>query len=296
MIKIKRADINYIASEFLEKVWELVTKNRLPSCKYKANSELLDRVRSLYTTKASDLKDQSKSFIKFVQSNEFDETALINTFFDYEKVINWQIKEAGPLGYWLATRLSIKTCPYCNRQYTFTIKTDNGVKRIRPQFDHFYPKSEYPYLALSFYNLIPCCPTCNHTKKNEEISIHPYETSFGDECKFKIVDFVDRLLSLDNFDSKFKLDFTSNNNNISVFGLKELYNQHDDYVSEIVFKSKAYNDGYYESVKKTFSRLGLSSSQMDTLIFGNYVDVAKHENRPLSKLTKDLLDQIKGSD
>lgn len=32
------------------------------------------------------------------------------------------------------------------------------------QFNHFYDKGTYPYLALSFYNLIPSCSTCNSSK------------------------------------------------------------------------------------------------------------------------------------
>mgnify|MGYP000006537395 CR=1 FL=1 len=60
--------------------------------------------------------------------------------------------------------LNLSVCPYCNRQYIFG--TDNN-RKVGAQFDHFYSKSKYPYLALSFYNLIPCCPTCNKAKGEE---------------------------------------------------------------------------------------------------------------------------------
>ena len=66
--------------------------------------------------------------------------------------------------------LDIKVCPYCNRQYIFNV--DNG-RKVSAQFDHFYSKSEYPYLALSFYNLIQCCPTCNKAKGETQIAIQP---------------------------------------------------------------------------------------------------------------------------
>lgn len=58
--------------------------------------------------------------------------------------------------------LNIRTCPYCNRQYTFTI--DNKHTKTAPEYDHFYDKAHYPLLAVSFYNLIPSCHTCNHIK------------------------------------------------------------------------------------------------------------------------------------
>lgn len=290
MIKIERKDIVDIANEYSIKVWALIHKNKLDKSEYNENTELLYRVQQLYMVPVNELKAQYNSFKEFVETGHFDEEQITNTFFDYKKAINWSIHHES-LGYWLANRLNVKTCPYCNRQYTFTINAD---KSIRPQFDHYYPFSEYPYLRLSFFNLIPCCSICNHTKRNKELDIHPYEKSFGDDCKFEIVDVVNSLLSSGSFDSKIGLTFSSSNKNISELGLKELYDQHSDYVSEIVYKAKAYNEGYYNSIKETFSGFELTPAEMNLLIFGNYIEVAKHENRPLSKLTKDILDQLKG--
>ena len=289
MIKIERKDIADIANEYSERVWKLIDKNKPDKSEYKENTELLARVKQLYIAPVNDLVAQYDSFKEFVKTSNFEEKQITNTFFDYKKAINWRIAHHELLSYWLSKRLNVKTCPYCNRQYTFTINAD---KSIRPQFDHFYPFSEYPYLRLSFFNLIPCCSTCNHTKRNKELEIHPYEKSFGDKCKFEIVDFVNSLLSSGSFDSKFGLTFSSSNKNISELGLKELYDQHSDYVSEIVYKAKAYNEGYYNSIKETFSGFELSTAEMNLLIFGNYLEIANHENRPLSKLTKDILDQI----
>ena len=45
-------------------------------------------------------------------------------------------------------KMNVTVCPYCNRQYIFTLKSGNA----RPQLDHYYPKNKYPYLALSLYN------------------------------------------------------------------------------------------------------------------------------------------------
>ena len=68
-----------------------------------------------------------------------------------------------PLAYWLQSQLSVKVCPYCNRMYTTTLY---GKKRVRPDFDHFYPQSRYPYLAVSLFNLIPSCNVCNRAKSD----------------------------------------------------------------------------------------------------------------------------------
>ena len=58
-------------------------------------------------------------------------------------------------GYQWAEKLGVTVCPYCNRSYIFTVKKDARNGKARPQYDHFFPKSIYPYLAVSMYNLIP---------------------------------------------------------------------------------------------------------------------------------------------
>lgn len=88
-------------------------------------------------------------------------------------------------GIWLADSLQVTVCPYCNRHYTFTV---DSTWKIRPQFDHFYPKSAYPYLALSFYNLIPCCPVCNHIKREKRIEQNPYISGFNNDCHLRLTE------------------------------------------------------------------------------------------------------------
>lgn len=65
--------------------------------------------------------------------------------------------------------LGVDICPYCNREGVKVIPVDkideNGnivTKNIKAELDHFYPKELYPYLAVSLYNLVPSCETCNH--------------------------------------------------------------------------------------------------------------------------------------
>ena len=47
------------------------------------------------------------------------------------------------------------------------------------ELDHFFPKSDYPYLSHSIFNLIPVCGVCNRRKSNGDVSLsnhyHPYD-------------------------------------------------------------------------------------------------------------------------
>lgn len=189
------------------------------------------------------------------------------------------------LGVWIAKLLDIKTCPYCNRIYTFTISSKD--RSIRPEFDHFYPKSKFPYFALSFYNLVPSCPICNHVKGTRLIDFHPYEKGFGEDYKF-IID-ESQLRKRNVKEVKFVND---TNSNIDCFMLKNLYNEHLDYINEIIYKQAAYSDDNLQNIIDSFQSMGVKGD-VSSYIWGCYLDDALHVKRPLSKLTKDILDQLK---
>lgn len=197
-------------------------------------------------------------------------------------------------------KLNIRTCPYCNRLYTFTLDSQSG--KAAPQYDHFYDKSDYPLLAVSFYNLIPSCPVCNHIKRTKKTAtINPYFQGF--ESRFLFVDDTDesRLLTkaevMKRGGGKIclrKADGSESNadkGNISTFALNELYALHNDYVSDIVEKIQMY-EGICGDLVSTFQTKAKSPQQVYDFVWGKYLDVAQYENRPLSKLTRDLLDQL----
>ena len=59
---------------------------------------------------------------------------------------------------------AIKYCPYCNADTVYAFEKGNKTK-VASALDHFYPKSKYPFLALSLYNLVPVCSRCNTQMK-----------------------------------------------------------------------------------------------------------------------------------
>lgn len=194
-------------------------------------------------------------------------------------------------GNWLTSKLGVNICPYCNRQYTFTITTDKT--NTRPQFDHFKPKSKYPYLALTFYNLVPSCQTCNHLKREYDVDFHPYEKGFSEEFKFKLITLNNIAIEKGNYEIKLCNLNGEPNKNIDTLGLNPLYEGHRDYVDEILDKAEAYNLAYYNSLINSYKGLGKQASEIDRFVWGGYLEEAEHCKRPLSKLTRDVLEQLK---
>ena len=182
--------------------------------------------------------------------------------------------------YYFFRKLNIRTCPYCNRNYTFTVREED--KHTRPEFDHFYDKSKNPLLAVSFYNLIPSCHTCNHTKGVDELRVNPYFHGF--EGQFKIAE-DGTFLGYDTRSEDEKHDMQK-------LALNGLYKEHDDYVQELFAKAQAYNEHAREALVNSFQGAGESPSEVFEFVWGKNLETARQINRPLSKLTRDVLQQV----
>lgn len=195
----------------------------------------------------------------------------------------------------LVDKLNIKTCPYCNRQFIYTF---NGRALERPELDHFYPKADYPLFCLSFYNLIPSCHSCNHVKSEERIGINPYFRAF--KRKFVLTDKSGKMLTKSQIykltKKEIRLKFNGNDiaeeANVNVLGLKDVYNKHTDYVKELIDKSMAYDAHVRKALVESFQGTGYHPRQVYDFVWGRYLMDAEYEDRPLSKLTKDILDLL----
>lgn len=194
--------------------------------------------------------------------------------------------------------LNIRTCPYCNRQFTFTL--DGKSSKTSPEYDHFYDKADNPILAVSFYNLVPSCHTCNHLKGKKSVSVNPYFGIF--ESKFLLTDGKGKTLNKVEILKKgggelelLKPDGTESSadaGNINTFGLEGLYSMHDDYVKEIVEKVAAYDATVQKALVDAFQGPARLPQNVYDFVWGKYLEEAQYDRRPLSKLTREMLEQM----
>jgi hypothetical protein len=228
------------------------------------------------------IKRKNKLFIKKTTA---EGQILYNIFIDnaYDKLDKlYFIKNFG-----------LDTCLYCNRNYIFALEK---VNKIKPQIDHFYPKSIYPFLGISYYNLLPCCQTCNsfdakgESDPYKKISriINPYLLSDGQfKFDYKIVS-IDILnpfaptTSVEVFFSK-KID-----THLKVFKLDKLYEQHADHVIELITKSNMKYSENYRKYLNSYPGLKMSNKEINRLILGNYAETLEIHKRPLAKLYQDI--------
>ena len=241
---------------------------------------------------------------------------LLLKVFNYDGIFDDSSKKRA---FELSKNIGTQTCCYCNRQYTFTIEhthpkmdkkgdwtvkgAKNAKERIaRPAFDHWFPKSQYPLLSLSLYNLIPSCHICNSSAKgssqvNLTNYIHPYVHRPGHpDIRFKAVPSV---LPSKKWTIEIKRPENSpEDNTIKLFCLDDIYKLHDSLeVKDIMDFKDNYPDGYITDLKNRLRAEQISSSltQKDIfrMLFGIEYDEDKVLSRPLGKMKRDLIEEIR---
>ena len=183
--------------------------------------------------------------------------------------------------------IGLQTCPYCNRAYIQSV-SKRGV--VRPQIDHFFPKDKYPYLGVSYYNLIPSCSTCNSTtvKGNRDSYkdrlVSPYEIKKDDF----IFDFD--IKSINDFPPKLvkKIDI-----NDDYFKLEDFYKHHGDVVYDLY--TKIYREDtkeHFDTLRASLKGIGFDDAEIHRFVTCGYKDEKDHHKRPLSKLIKDISEEL----
>ena len=197
----------------------------------------------------------------------------------------------------LSRMLNIKVCPYCNHNFTLYIDIlgKTNMKGLF-QFDHFYDKSDYPYLSMSLYNLIPSCSYCNHQKRTTQLDIryNPYFKAISEEFHFKVVDSFQLRSGKKGAD---KIDIKIERN-VSRQGVDELqnelhleeqYGRHRDIVQEIY--DKVYNETYYRNMLTC-----IPDEDREKLLnqwLGIPLDKNDIDKRPLTKFCQHVLKQAR---
>lgn len=199
----------------------------------------------------------------------------------------------------LGNKLNVKTCPYCNLHYTLCIEDFNDEEiaemMAKFQFDHFIDKAEYPILSMSFYNLIPSCPTCNHGKSQLPLSLdfHPYQSDICYTFKFEVKDPTKLFVGSEQTDEEIELVKIGNveiDNYNKVFHIKKLYMRHKDVMQDIF--ARAYEQIYYGN-PDNFGFVGKPDLRK-RIQLGFFPDEKDINLRPMTKFQQDLWEQAQG--
>ncbi len=215
----------------------------------------------------------------------------INTLFNYASKFQPIIAE------FFMQHIEVHTCYYCNIESINVFKTFEGRLKNGFTLDHVIAKADYPYLALSLYNLVPACYTCN-TKlkgKKELEKISPTSATFDFDEKVKFKTFMEsetlQIESEDSFALLLKEDFSEiYEEYIRLFELEGRYEYYKYKVLEMINKRKEYPDS---RIKELAILTQKTEEEVKQDLFGEYLfkDEGLHK-RPLSKLIKDISKEL----
>lgn len=201
--------------------------------------------------------------------------------------------------------LGIKSCVYCNAQFAVTIDKSSGKYIGHYDLDHNLPKSNYPFLATNFFNLVPCCGHCNSTKNNANIKFKLYQKNKAnlEPLRFEINEkkLVRYLTTFDREDIDVHLK-DMHTYPVGEKTMAEIFNErfhidslcieHRDVIEELLWKYKIYNQRYISMLEQQFSLLFPNDVNFNRFLLGNYDRPEDIHKRPLSKLIQDIARQL----
>lgn len=303
----KKAHLDFFESSIREKIKAKRT-NRF----FYNFLEDSDNLKKLIIGTPEDLNDLNNIFIELVDK-EFGHssyhtytrltkkarsncTSSVATFFEEVRLLlNYDLlsEDSHYNSYDLTINLGIRTCVYCNRNFALTKRKKTGGRLMNPQLDHWFPKSKFPLLQISFCNLIPCCEICNTRIKNDKPlnlidHFHPYQQkegkiSFG--YRFIFGDKI-RVFFLNDSDSNIK-------STCEEMYIDEMYEAHRYEIEDLIKTKKKYSTTYLKKLKSSFPEANLSDQDVYRLAFGVEMDKEDFHKRPFSKFKSDILKQLR---
>jgi len=231
-------------------------------------------------------------FFKIIRKNKDstftdNETRLRKEFSDFSKKFHQAYKIISKnFASAYIKKKGLTICPYCDRAFINIYKKENS-NYVRPDLDHFYHKSKYPFLACVLDNLIPSCISCNERLKH---TMDCYEKECeiplkDDEYIFENIEFYydNNGIIVENCSNKKVKNFAK------YMSIKEQYSIHIDIKEHLKNKLRAYNKIKQKNIKKLCR---ISEVELENMVFSEYINIEKHKTI-LWKLKTDLYNKMK---
>lgn len=189
------------------------------------------------------------------------------------------------------------------------LKKYNGIelegKYSHFTLDHVLNKANHPLIALSLYNFVPSCYSCNSKFKSSTplinndslayLSPTSDNFSFGDDVKFKLYFHNKKDISSLQNKNDYILDFSYSKNKdeyeryIDTFKLKGRYIFHKDEVINLLKKKERYSTSQLDEISNI---INISSEHVKRDIFGKELFESNIEDMSMTKFKQDIAKDI----
>lgn len=246
--------------------------------------------------------DKALASVSAVRQKEIKE-ALTSRVFKYDTY--YQRKKITPFFKAHAEELGLHICHYCGMAYINVyeyIDTAAGRKRKASHFDldHVFGKADYPILAFSLFNLVPCCPICNERIKGTASLALPSQVlrKFSPTCpdfvfeqkvKIELMPLSEPKQPFLEHPDLYEVEFDCHKERdyekfVSLFRLKERYNYHKSEALRLKDLQMRYPD---TNIADIASLIHVSFSEVKEDIFG--LRFSEEHHRCFGKLRRDML-------
>lgn len=176
--------------------------------------------------------------------------------------------------------------------------------------DHILPQSNYHFLSLCLYNLVPSCYACNSKFKKarefDEIEnlnikdlkyIIPSSTKFSFDKDFNFRVLYNKTANINSITKieDYRLDYLITKNKeliekyLEMFKIFGRYLFHKDEILKLIENKIKYTDSKIKSISKL---INVSESEIKKDIFGVELFDENHSNKPLIKFKRDIAKSI----
>ncbi|MDN5082129.1 hypothetical protein O8C81_05165 [Aliarcobacter butzleri] len=286
----------------LENIYQVLIENNKDFKSVFENINLKD----LITSNPNDLKEIIEKVEKNIKkiNDKIKESNLKNTIKD---IFKYDGKFQPKIASFFEKHLNPKTCYYCNIDYINVYEQqEKNKKEYKNKFtlDHFIDKGDYPYLALSIFNLIPSCYACNSKIKksvkfysNEKLkNENPFLETFDFHQKVKFKLLLDdscknlHIKSKEDIDITLKEQFSDMYDKyIDIFKLNERYKAHKDIVFDMIQKAELYPQS---RLKELENLTAIPFQQIKKDIFNLIDENEDLSKQPFSKLIVDMSKEL----
>ena len=279
---------------------------------YTELAEIYDTYATLEFSENDDLHLKLKELFSYTKERGGKFNALSDSIIEFFKDKN--------------NGFNIHTCHYCDMTYINYFQYEEIAKNgkrtgIRTQFDldHVLDKGRCPLVALSLYNLVPACPTCNgpHIKGkrvmnvtlNQRQKLSPTSDLYDFDNQVKIwlrpktkrIPNTDFLKHLDDYELDFDtLSDADYDKEIDFLYLRERYNYHKCEALRLAELKVKYTPSKITEMARIICNTGkgeqneptpianMITEQIRRDIFG--LEFSNEHHRALHKLRNDILD------
>lgn len=258
-----------------------------------------------------ELKTRTCYFCNIDFVNAFNDVGDYHDFTDFiKRATKLELMQLKGVGDKKAEKIISERNDIDNSHFIQILILNNSSIKIEDKYNHFtldhvLDKASYPLIALSLYNFVPSCYSCNSKFKaskqfiNNEtmgyLSPTSNDFSFNNDVKFKLYFHNGKDTSMIQAKNDFILDFSYVKNEdaykkyINIFKLKGRYIFHKDIVLNMIKKKEQYSKSQITEISNI---LHIPFEQIKKDLFGKELFEGNMEDVSMTKFKQDIARDI----